>query len=177
MRICRVTAYRIRIPFKTTFSHALHSRGSTDTVVLIPGADDGNVGCGEVLPRPYLTGETIERVWQDEIPALAGRWLGRAFTDRSDVLAALGGGLRAAGRNLATFAGWELALLDLAGKTFGFAAGDVLSDVTGPELPPGVVIDFSIRTKDLEKRCMLLRIAGRRHVKVKVGADDDLRRL
>src|SRR6266550_3837145 len=164
MRISSVTAYRIRIPFRSIFVHALQRRGVTEAVVLVIESDAGDVGVGEVLPRPYLTGETLESVTH-ALPALTRRWLGRSFQDRYEVVHALHQELRLAGRGLATFAGWELAILDMAGKAFRFAAGDVLGQNTGPELEAGVVIDFGVATHSLEKHCMLLRLAGRRHIK------------
>ena len=124
MQISRVTAYRIRIPFRSVFVHALQRRGATEAIIVVIESDAGGVGIGEVLPRPYLTGETLESASRN-IPALAQRWLGRTFDDRDDVVHALHEELRFSGRALATFAGWELATLDLAGKVFGFAAGDL----------------------------------------------------
>ena len=177
MRISSVIAYRIHIPFKAVFAHTLHSRRATEAVILIVKSEAGCIGVGEILPRPYLTGETIESVLQRELPALVLRWLERKFADREAVVQALRDDLPQCGRALSTFAGWELAMLDLAGKVFSFAAGEVLGLETGPELEPGVVIDFAVPTHRLEKHCMLLRLAGRRHVKVKVGLHDDLHRL
>jgi L-Ala-D/L-Glu epimerase / N-acetyl-D-glutamate racemase len=177
MRISSVIAYRIRIPFKTVFAHTLQRRRATEAVVLIVKSEAGQIGVGEVLPRPYLTGETIESVLQTGIPALVQRWLGRRFSGRDEVVLALEEELSLSGRSLAALAGWELALLDLAGKTLSFAAGDVVGPETEPELQAGVVIDFAVPTHRLERHCMLLRLAGRRHVKVKVGLHDDLHRL
>jgi L-Ala-D/L-Glu epimerase len=177
MRIVSVTSHRLRIPFKAVFAHALHSRQAAETIVLIVESDTRHVGLGEVLPRPYLTGETLDSVSDTEIPALVERWLGRAFRDCNEVVEALREELQHVGRALATFAGWELAVLDMAGKAFGFGAGDVLGPVSGPELEPGVVIDFGVPTNRLEKHCVLLRLAGQRHIKVKVGLPDDLHRL
>jgi L-alanine-DL-glutamate epimerase-like enolase superfamily enzyme len=176
MRISRVTTYRIRIPFRSVFVHALQRRGVTEAVIVVIESDSGEVGIGEVLPRPYLTGETLESVSRN-IPALAQRWLGRTFDGRDEVVSALYEELRLSGRALATFAGWELAILDMAGKVFRFAAGDLLGPISGPELIAGAVIDFGVPTYNLEKHCRLLRLAGRRHIKVKVGLDDDLPRL
>jgi len=177
MRISSVIAYRIHIPFKAVFAHTLQSRRATEAVILIVKSDAGHIGVGEILPRPYLTGETIDSVLQHEVPELVVRWLDRKFSGRESVVEALREDLPRCGRALSTFAGWELALLDLAGKAFSFAAGDVLGPETGPELEAGVVIDFAVPTHRLEKHCMLLRLAGRRHIKVKVGLHDDLHRL
>ena len=177
MRISSVIAYHIRIPFTSVFAHTLQRRRATEAVILIVKSEAGHIGVGEVLPRPYLTGETVESTLGQEIPALVQRWLGRRFTGRDDLLPALRQELDLSGRALATLAGWESATLDLAGKAFAFAVGDVLGPETEPELPPGVVIDFAVATHSLEKHCMLLRLAGKRHVKVKVGLHDDLHRL
>src|ERR1700730_4468665 len=102
MRISSVTAYRIRIPFRSVFVHALQRREVTEAIVLLVESDAGEVGVGEVLPRPYLTGETLESV-AHEIPALTRRWWGRTFADRDEVVHALHEELRLAGRGLATF--------------------------------------------------------------------------
>jgi L-alanine-DL-glutamate epimerase-like enolase superfamily enzyme len=177
MRISSVTAYCVRIPFKGVFAHALQCRRVTETIVLVIESDSGHIGVGEILPRPYLTGETLESVSRKEVPAIVQRWLGRTFEDRDDVVEALREELQLAGRALATLAGWEMAVVDVAGKAFRFAAGDVLGPITGPDLEPGVVVDFGVLTHGLERHCMLLRLAGHRHIKVKVGLDDDLRRL
>jgi L-alanine-DL-glutamate epimerase-like enolase superfamily enzyme/non-ribosomal peptide synthetase component E (peptide arylation enzyme) len=177
MRIVSVTAYHVRIPFRSVFAHALQSRRVTEAVILTVESDAGHVGLGEVLPRPYLTGETLKTVLHTEIPTLVQRWLGRDFEDRNGVVKALREDLQLARGALATFAGWESAVLDVAGKAFQFAVGDVLGPVVGPDLEAGVVIDFSVHTPTLQKYCMLLRLDGQRHIKVKVGLSDDLRRL
>lgn len=178
MRIGSVRIYRLRIPFRSSFVHALKFRSETDTLVLRLTSSDGITGLGEILPRPYLTGETVESVLA-MIPALVSRWLSRTFEDQEDVLAALHGERQAAGRMLATLAGWELAVIDLAGRTFGFEAGAVLGPVLNPGLESGAVIDFGIPTDALHKYCILLRLRGERHLKLKVGHDhaDDIRRL
>jgi len=59
------------------FEHAAASREVAEAVVVRVEFADGSVGWGETLPRPYVTGETIDGV-VDEIaerlwPAVAGR--------------------------------------------------------------------------------------------------------
>jgi L-Ala-D/L-Glu epimerase len=177
MRIADVTVYRICIPFRRPFGHALHWRDKTETIVLCVSCDAGLKGWGEVLPRLYLRGRTIAKVISRELPNLVGSWRGRTFENGAQVVEALRNEHRRGSCSLATRAGWELALLDLAGKTFGFPAGDVLGRRVGPELEAGAVIGFDVPTEKLEKYCLVLRFAGRRHIKMKVGRDDDLRRL
>ncbi|HET6583472.1 MAG TPA: enolase C-terminal domain-like protein, partial [Nannocystaceae bacterium] len=85
--------------------------------------------------------------------------------------------LEAQGDALATFGGFELALLDAAGQRFGFALADVLGGLRGPELPAGVIIGFEIPTDQLPRHCAALRFGKRRHIKVKVGLPDDEARM
>jgi L-Ala-D/L-Glu epimerase len=177
MRISVVSLHRIRIPFRVPFRHALKGRGLTESVIVGIGSSDGAIGHGEILPRAYLTGETVDRAMFEYAEIFARRWLGRSFETKEELFDTLTQELELAGRWLATFAGFELALLDLSGQVFDFAAGDVLRHPPGPELEPGAVIDFNITKENLKKHCRMLRLSGHRYVKVKVGLPDDLRRL
>jgi L-Ala-D/L-Glu epimerase len=177
MRIADVTVYRTCIPFRMPFEHALCRRDKAETIILCISSDDGLKGWGEILPRWYLGGGTIAEVISRELPGLVESWRGRTFENGGQVISALGEEHHRESCSLATRAGWELALLDLSGKAFGFAAGEVLGRRTGPELEAGAVIGFDVPMEKLERHCLLLRLAGRRHIKVKVGRNDDLRRL
>src|SRR6185437_512541 len=177
MRIVNVASCLISIPFRAPFGHALSWRDRTEAIIVRLVSDKGLTGWGEILPRDYLTGETIDTVLSRELPEVANRWVGRNLDTRDDLLEALDDQQRGSNVALATRAGWELALLDLAGKSFGFAAGDVLGPSIHRQLEPGVVIGFDVATEKLERHCTLIRLAGRRHVKIKVGHGDDLRRL
>ena len=64
MRIADLTAYHVRIPFRGEVRHASHARTSNETLLIRCRLKDGSIGWGEGLPRPYVTGETIETVWQ-----------------------------------------------------------------------------------------------------------------
>ncbi|HZI56175.1 MAG TPA: enolase C-terminal domain-like protein [Verrucomicrobiae bacterium] len=177
MRITNIAIYPVSIPFRQPFGHALHWRDKADTIILCISCDSGQKGWGEILPRSYLGGGTIDKVLSRDLPELFGSWRGRTFESGDQVVAALREERHTGSYSLAACAGWELAVLDLAGKAFGFAAGDILGSVVGPEVEAGVVIGFDIPTEKLEKHCLLLRLTGRRHIKVKVGRCDDLRRL
>jgi L-alanine-DL-glutamate epimerase-like enolase superfamily enzyme len=134
-------------------------------------------GWGEILPRPYLRSGNLDDAVSRELPQLARSWEGRTFDDANQLLAALDAERLRASCSLATFAGWELAAVDLGGKLFRFATGDMFGKARTPELETGVVIGFEVATEKLERYCLLLRLAGRRHIKVKVGRADDLQRL
>jgi muconate cycloisomerase len=178
MRIESVALRLVRIPFKHAFGHALKQRTEADAIIVEVRSAAGASGLGEIVPRPYLTGETLEQVMAETAPARAARCLGQTFASRDETVAFLRAELDQAGRALATLGGFELGILDLAARELGFAIADVLGGgPPGPELPPGVVIGFEVATGALKKHCTLLRFAGRKHVKVKVGQPDDMERL
>lgn len=181
MRVEHVELWRIQIPFKRAFGHAAHQRRSTDAVIVGIRDETGTTGWGEILPRRYVTGETVEEVLDHTAPRLANALLGRAFEDRDTLVRWIEQAAHDLGRKLATLCGFDLALVDLAGQRFGFSAADLLADrsagLAGEALAPGVVIGFEIATEKLARYCATLRLSGRRHIKIKVGRDDDHERL
>lgn len=172
-----VSLHPISIPLRGEFVHALGARAATEPVIVELQGDSQRRGWGEILPRPYLTGETVESCLIEHAPRLAERSVGATFESVEDVLGFLAEALVAMGRNLATLAGFELALLDLTSRELCFDVPTALGYRPGPELPAGVVIGFEVTDEDLPRHCALLRMNGKRHVKVKVGREGDLGRL
>jgi muconate cycloisomerase len=87
MQVRRLTAYHVRIPLKHTVRHASHSREETDSLVMRCELDNGAVGWGEGLPRPYVTGETIDNVWSLLADSNLMRQLAESFEDLSQAMA------------------------------------------------------------------------------------------
>jgi L-alanine-DL-glutamate epimerase-like enolase superfamily enzyme len=177
VRIEQIGWRHVRIPLKTAFAHARLERAVSDAVIVWMDTDLGITGWGEIQPREYVTGETIERVLEEKCPRMQQAWLGRSFETNDDAVRFVQDELQNAGRDLATFCGFELALLDAAGQCFEFELGDLIGPPRSEPLPGGVVIGFEVETDALKKHCTLLRFKKREHVKVKVGREDDLERL
>ena len=59
MRIDGATIFCLRIPFVEAFRHSTSARSFSDSIVLRVTAEDGTVGYGEGVARPYVTGETV----------------------------------------------------------------------------------------------------------------------
>jgi len=177
MLISDFTLDHIQIPLKTAFKHARYKRTKTDAIIVCLRTAEGLTGYGEILPRNYVTGETIEHVLKSIGPCMGARFIGNSFSSKDEVILFLRQELELAGRNLATFCGFELALLDLAGQALEFAIADVLGSTEHTELPAGIVIGLEVETKVLPKYCAILRFSDKRHIKVKIGVADDLERL
>src|SRR3712207_1889262 len=60
MRIKSCTIYALDVPFVEAFAHSAKSRAASDAIVVRLEAEDGAVGYGEGVARPYVTGETVE---------------------------------------------------------------------------------------------------------------------
>jgi muconate cycloisomerase len=56
--------WHVRIPFKKTIRHASYTRNQTDSLIVCCRLSDGTEGWGEGLPRPYVTGDTIDSAFE-----------------------------------------------------------------------------------------------------------------
>jgi L-Ala-D/L-Glu epimerase len=179
-------AYHVRIPLRKTIRHASHTRSANDTLIVHCVLNNGIEGWGEGLPRPYVTGETIDSAFEQLQASDLKRGLGEPFENlRTTVAIAeafrldpLGTGRRDCFGNAARCA-VELSLLDAAAQ----AEGVPLSEATRmvPETVAirqrservgysGVLPAMSAWKERL--RALQLRCFGFRHVKVKVGMAD-----
>jgi L-Ala-D/L-Glu epimerase len=89
VRIVELTAMHARIPLKRRIRHASHTRTGNDSLLICCRLDDGTTGWGEGLPRDYVTGETIETVWEQFRGFEFGRMLGGALGNLSEVVGRL----------------------------------------------------------------------------------------
>jgi muconate cycloisomerase len=135
MRIQTLDAYHVRIPLRGRIRHASHARSDTHSIVVCCRLDDGTEGWGEGLPRSYVTGETIETVWEQFGSIDWAHILGEHFSDLSEAIAICDGmrldaghapGCRDCFGNSLRCA-IELAVLDAAARVCGRPLSDVTS--------------------------------------------------
>ena len=176
--IARIELLTAELPFRFSFGHALADRHSSTNVYVKLVLDDGTVGFGEGVPRAYVTGETAEgaiAVLRDRyLPALFGRELPSPAA-LTDTLKAVRKGGAPLGHGAVDNAAWcalELALMDAVGKHFHRSVGTWLGPIRTPLIHYSAVIPFT-RPRQLAVIALLIRLTGKRHVKVKVGRDLD----
>ena len=124
MNIKSLNFKKLQIPFKTVFKHASADRSCTESVIAVAGSENGLTGYGEGCPRSYVTGESIESVFE-------------FLNQHRQSLLAIGGlnGLKDWGaahqsfvdKNPSAWCAIELALLDLLGKESGKSVEALLS--------------------------------------------------
>ncbi len=132
LQISAIRLYQTEIPFQLSFNHATQQRAAVTGIVLQLSSACGRHGFGEVLPRPYVSGETdasvVAALRDVVLPALAGRcfasvgairhYLGN-FYQHHPALAPTASCVRTA---------VDLALLDLAGQCLHQPLATLLSD-------------------------------------------------
>lgn len=74
MRITRLSAYQVSVPLRRKIKHALFSRSESTSIIVKCQLEDGTTGWGESVPRPYVTGESVESVF-DQYAATDFRFL------------------------------------------------------------------------------------------------------
>ena len=179
------TIYGLEIPFIEGFSHSTKSRTFSDAIVVKVRSAEGIAGYGEGLPRPYVTGESRDTVLQNLQeslwPAIRQKEIPAFEEDRS--LAALvrlsetippalveGGVIHNAAR-----AAMELAVIDCGLRTANIGLADVLPPKRHTVVYSGVISTSSV--EGATKRARQMKVLGLDSIKVKVGTQDDLKRL
>ncbi|MBN2711011.1 MAG: hypothetical protein JXR97_01055 [Planctomycetes bacterium] len=65
LKFTRCELVEVKIPFRFSFKHNLAERREANNIIVILHTSTGHIGYGEILPRPYLTGETVASAWDD----------------------------------------------------------------------------------------------------------------
>jgi L-alanine-DL-glutamate epimerase-like enolase superfamily enzyme len=181
MKIIGATCFALRIPFVEAFGHSASVRSRSDSVVVRLTADDGAVGYGEGLPRPYVTGETVgtcidhiahclwPAITDSEFPALT------PGPDPVGTLAPVDRALPDGESNgvvawHAARAACELALLDVLLQHQKLSLGEILRPKRTAVIYSGVITGGSI-----DNAVRLARVCveyGLQAVKIKIDGED-----
>ena len=182
MQIVRARLFALEIPFNEAFTHSTKARTASDALVLRLEADNGVVGYGEGLPRPYVTGETVaftlnhlqHTLWP-KIKSHTFKPL-RVLDDLAQYDLALGepqtteGVVPNASRATA-----EVALMDCGLRAQNKGLGEFLPPLREEVEYAGVIPANAPEkaTSHAKKMSML----GLKHLKIKIAMGDDLARI
>jgi L-Ala-D/L-Glu epimerase len=175
LRFTHLELREVKIPFRFAFKHSLAVRREAHNLILTLHTDTGNIGYGEVIPRPYLTGESIDSAWTDICsqywPAIRGLKLQEGnypwealqpiFTWASDH------------RKTAAYAGIDLAVWDTWARTARRPGFSLFGQPRPPVAPlTGPLGAGSFRY--LVRTAGIMRFLGFQDYKLKVGNLRDL---
>lgn len=172
--------YRSALPMRS-FEHAAASRCEAEAILLCLRTEAGRFGWGEALPRPYVTGETMESVRSDIAeffwPLLARC---RSADEVAQAVAALP--FRRDGR-IVTAARCAVELAAIAAFDLAWHCEPVAPLPAGPRRQPRQThnllrpnITGVLGSRDPGKTSRKLRLMwlyGLRHFKLKLGFDED----
>lgn len=191
--IRRLTLFRVEVPLKKPIKHASHARTLSENLVVRVELESGHAGYGEGVPRPYVTGETVDSTFEALGKTDWARTIGKPADFAAVVstlerlsLPEIDDDPRGMAGNAARCA-LELAILDAYGRAFGESIGRAveLANVEGLErfAPPrpvryGAAITAETRRKEIVS-AIKFRVYGFHQVKAKVGVEgqDDPERL
>lgn len=173
MRLRRLELREVRIPFRLSFRHARARRREARNLLLAVETGGGDKGYGEIVPRSYLTGESLESAWEDVLA-----WWPRLCRERftSDPFRPLRPFYEEADerRRTAAWSGLDVAVVDAWCRTRGVSAADLLGGrgswvgLTAP-LGGGPLPLIGLTAWGF-------RLLGFQDFKLKLGGADDLRR-
>jgi muconate cycloisomerase len=169
-------ARHIRIPYRFRYGHASKQHVGLDAVVCIARDEEGRQGCGEAVPRTYVTGETCDTVLS-QIPRLI---------EKTSLENTSAGALMQQRRELAL--GWDggfpscaccaidTALHDLFARRQDRSCAAWMGSDSFDSLVYSASIGISNRPKLITTLLAYLAL-GLRQFKVKVGAAEDIERI
>lgn len=169
----------VNFPFRQAFTHAAKERTGSETILLKCNTSTGNEGFGEALPRPYVTGESLDDTFDFLRENILPRLLGARFSAFSEVVGFLGEcdgepPPRWAPDEKVHTAAWcaaDLALLDAFGKSFRKPI--VLdNELRIPEQSRYSAVVTKTAGLGLMKTLLKIRVYGFRSVKFKVTRDE-----
>lgn len=176
MRIKRIDALPVALPFRLAFGHHLKTRSRSLNLVVKVTLDDGTVGWGEGVPRDYVTGEDITSARSAVESQFAPRFAGRDLNDRQEVLSALTGEFNDLGLETrsqgAAYCALEIAILDAYARSFKQSLYEWFGPTHAEKVRYGAVIPFGSRRTFLAI-LSFYKLYGFKTVKLKVGRDID----
>jgi muconate cycloisomerase len=193
MTISSLMLYKVAVPLKKVVRHASFERSTSENLVVRVALREGVVGYGEGVPRPYVTGETVDSAFAALGAHDWAQTIGRPshfgdVVERLEMLSLpeIDSDPRGMAGNAARCA-LEMAILDAYGRLFGESAGRAieLARIDGLRRSPrpwrvrysAAITAESPRAERIS--ALKIRIYGFHQVKVKVGTQgqDDARRL
>lgn len=172
MKIERLEAISLEIPFKTSFKHASADRAKTASVWVEAYASHGElIGYGEGCPREYVTGENLQSAfdWIDHNKSS----IANDITSLESLQAWVVKQEQVIDKDPAAWCAIELALLDLLGKSAGQSLEALLAL---PPLPPVLQYSAVLGDNDLagfSKQVSKYLSVGFRDFKIKLSGDLD----
>jgi L-Ala-D/L-Glu epimerase len=168
-KVSQVEIFKVNIPFKIAFHHALKKRDASESIFVKVILDNGITGFGESLPRSYVTGNTQDSVFKN-LCDYAKSLIGLDMKNPEEAVNLIKGLKDIEGEGRCAI---EIGLLDCLGKSHSIPVSKLL----GQPIRKEFVYSFVISGESLPKVgliSMFARAKGYKFIKIKVGLDNDI---
>lgn len=174
MRIISLTLFQLEIPCKNIFVHAQSARESSEVILLKAVWKNGAISWGEMLPRDYVTGETIQSIMEADHSSVFELLMQQDFETVEHVKNVLNQIQQDGRSNLSFIGGVELMLLGGLAKVGNLRLDDHLGPVRSTSPGRCITIGFDCTASGIRGRFIDARMKKATFIKLKVG--DDLER-
>ncbi len=180
MIIQSVEFIRLQLPFKNGFEHARAVRKAGDTILVKLTTEAGECGWGEILPRAYVTGETVDAILDEassEPTALVQSLSDLQIVNQTELEKWIDQQLPMYQHHTALFGGIEMAMWDVLNQVHGVDWDRAIGPVNERPLGRCVTIGFDATSEKLRARAIDAKLKQASVVKLKIGLDDDIERI
>ena len=171
-KVSQVEIFKVNIPFKIAFHHALKKRDVSESIFVKVVLDNGITGFGESLPRSYVTGNSQDSVFKN-LCDYTKSLVGLDMKNPEEAVALIKGLKSIEGEARCAI---EIALLDCLGKMCSMPVSRLLGQPIKKEFIYSLVISGESLSK-VGLISMFARAKGYKFVKIKVGLDNDIARV
>jgi len=171
---------RLQLPFNNGFEHARAARAVGDSILVKLTTDSGVHGWGEILPRAYVTGETVDAILDEassEAVELARSLSSLHIVNQGELEHWIDQQLPRYQYHTALFGGVEMAMWDALNQSHGVDWDQAIGPVNQRPLGRCVTIGFDAATEKLRARAIDATLKKATVVKLKIGLDDDIDRI
>lgn len=176
-RARRLTLYRYRLPLRRRFGHASAVRDTNQGILVRLELSDGSVGLGEGVPRPYVTGESINSA----IEAVQKIYVPRLASDDPLANGPAAGSAWGVWHN-AAWCACELAWLDAQSRSAGLPLAEHLGRALGRPVSRAITprvagVIGAEDSRNVSRSLLVMQLIGLRDFKLKVGLPTDRQNL
>jgi len=172
MKLRSLTLYHLDIPCKNEFTHSRVTRNSSEVILAKLSTDSGQIGWGEMLPRSFVTGETIDSIMSDDHSHILNSTL-TSELDSNSFSNWIKNQLNNGSSSLSFIGGIELAVIDLLSQSGLIDLDTMIGAQRTDSVGRCVTVGLDCEPDEIRGRFIAARLKKATAVKLKVGQNLD----
>jgi muconate cycloisomerase len=180
LSIDSITIHKVKLPFRFSFAHHLARRNYSENIVVQVKLSNGIEGFGEGIPRQYVTGENIDKSYQNLQEVMLPKIYDLQISTKEEIypkLKTYSNNILKQSQFNSSWCALELALLDALSKSFQTPLSSLLKESNDTNLVNenryGAVLPFA-KSPWLELCLLFYKLWGFKTVKLKLGQSQEV---